>query len=267
MAQDKTISDVEVMPTTASHSKASSELGVAVNGELQHLAIIMDGNGRWANSRGLPRTAGHKKGASIVREVTAEARSLGIKYLTLFGFSSENWQRPEQEVSDLMGLLSYYLSRETKGLIKEGVKLKIIGDRSRFSTSLQKTIVQAEHDTAECQNQTLVLALSYGGRQEIVDAAKTLANQVKAGTIDVDEINIDKLGNSLNSSDIPDPDLILRTSGEQRISNFLLWQSAYAELAFTDTLWPDFTGDELRTIVAEFCKRDRRFGKVNPDAT
>jgi len=225
-----------------------------------HVAIIMDGNGRWARSRGLPRTAGHKRGAESVRRTVEAAREMGVSYLTLYGFSSENWKRPASEVADLMGLLRLYLRNEIANLHKNGIRLKVIGDRTRLGPDIVRMIEDAETRTESNVALTLVLALSYGGRQEIVEAMRSVARSVAAGTLSSDIIDETVVGAHLFTSGIPDPDLIIRTSGEKRISNFLLWQGAYAELVFIETLWPDFGRAELETALRDFHRRDRRFG-------
>jgi len=225
-----------------------------------HVAIIMDGNGRWAKARGLPRTAGHKRGAEAVRRTVEAARELGVSYLTLYAFSSENWKRPAGEVTDLMGLLRLYLRNEVNNLHKNGIRLKVIGDRSRLGTDIVRLIEDSEAKTAGNTALTLLLALSYGGRQEIVEAARALAHDVDKGLISPDSVDEDAINARLSTAGIPDPDLIIRTSGEQRISNFLLWQGAYAELVFMDTLWPDFGRNELEAAIRDFHGRDRRFG-------
>ncbi|WP_353859113.1 isoprenyl transferase [Azospirillum formosense] len=225
-----------------------------------HVAVIMDGNGRWAKSRGLPRTAGHKKGVDAVRRTVEAAGELGIGYLTIFSFSSENWRRPEEEVSDLMQLLRFYLRSEIADLHRNGVRLRVIGDRARLSKDIVSLIDNAENLTRDNRKLTLVVALSYGSRQEITLAARRLAEEVKAGTLDPADITEDRLSERLFTADIPDPDLIVRTSGEKRISNFLLWQAAYAELVFVDTLWPDFSKRDLEAAIEEFHRRERRFG-------
>ncbi|AIB11985.1 UDP pyrophosphate synthase [Azospirillum argentinense] len=225
-----------------------------------HVAVIMDGNGRWAKSRGLPRTAGHKKGVDAVRRTVEAAGELGIGYLTIFSFSSENWRRPEEEVSDLMQLLRFYLRSEIADLHRNGVRLRVIGDRARLSKDIIGLIDNAETLTRDNRKLTLVVALSYGSRQEITLAARRLAEEVKAGTLDPEDITEDRLSERLFTADIPDPDLIVRTSGEKRISNFLLWQAAYAELVFVDTLWPDFSKRDLEAAIEEFHRRERRFG-------
>jgi len=225
-----------------------------------HIAIIMDGNGRWAEARGLPRIAGHKRGAEAVRKTVEAAAKAGVSYLTLFGFSSENWKRPEREIGDLMGLLRLYLKSEINELAKNGIRLMVIGDRSRFAPDIVEMIEKAELDTRNGARLTLVLALSYGGRQEIVSAARSLARQALAGEVDPETIDDDMFRSHLNTAAVPDPDLLIRTSGEQRISNFLLWQLAYTELVFTNVLWPDFGADDLIAAINEFNSRERRYG-------
>ncbi|RAU22565.1 di-trans,poly-cis-decaprenylcistransferase [Paramagnetospirillum kuznetsovii] len=225
-----------------------------------HIAIIMDGNGRWAKARGLPRTAGHKRGAESVRRTVEAAREMGVSYLTLYGFSSENWKRPAGEVTDLMGLLRLYLRNEVNHLHKNGIRLKVIGDRERLGPDIVRLIEDAEAKTAANSALTLVLALSYGGRQEMVEAARRVAADVAAGRLSPDAIDEDVVGSRLFTAGIPDPDLIIRTSGEKRISNFLLWQGAYAELVFIETLWPEFGRAELESAIQEFHGRDRRYG-------
>jgi undecaprenyl diphosphate synthase len=237
-----------------------SEGGSAVP---RHIAIIMDGNGRWAKARGLPRTAGHREGAEALRRVVRSAAELGVGYLTVFGFSSENWKRPAAEVTDLMGLLRLYLRREVAEIDRNGVRLRVIGDRSRLSADINRLIEDAEEQTAANQRLTLTVALSYGGRAEIVQAAQRLAKAVLAGALKAEDIDEDIVRRSLFTADMPDPDLVIRTSGEKRISNFLLWQSAYAEYVFTDTFWPDFSGDHLKSAIAEFGGRKRRYGATS----
>ena len=227
-----------------------------------HVAIIMDGNGRWAKARGLPRTAGHKRGAEAVRRTVEAAREMGISYLTLYAFSAENWKRPTNEVTDLMGLLRLYLRNEVANMHKNGIRLRIIGDRARLGPDLVALIEQSEAKTAGNSALTLVLALSYGGRQEIAAAARKLAAEVVAGTLDIAAITEETLSSRLYTADIPDPDLVIRTSGEKRISNFLLWQSAYAEFVFSDILWPDFGRDHLEDAVRDFQGRERRYGNA-----
>ncbi len=225
-----------------------------------HVAIIMDGNGRWAKARGMPRLVGHKRGVESVRDAVKAAQSLGIRYLTLYGFSSENWRRPEAEVKDLMGLLRLYLRSEIAELHREGVRLRIIGQRTRLSDDIRALIANGEHLTQDNHQLTLTIALSYGGRDEIAHAAKTIAEAARAGTIDPAEIDEETVARHLFTHDMPDPDLLIRTSGEKRISNFLLWQCAYAELVFIDKHWPDFSRDDLESAIREYHGRERRFG-------
>ncbi|NQV44733.1 MAG: isoprenyl transferase [Rhodospirillales bacterium] len=225
-----------------------------------HVAIIMDGNGRWARARGLPRIEGHRRSAEAVRRTIRAAAEAGISYLTLFGFSSENWKRPLEEISDLMGLLRYYLGKEVAELHKNGVRFKVIGDRSRLDPDIVTMIVDAERHTANNTGLTFILALSYGARAELVSAVRSLASDVQQGTLSLDDIDEETVSQHLFTKDIPDPDLLIRTSGERRISNFLLWQLAYAEFVFMDVLWPDFDASHLQDAVADFCSRERRFG-------
>jgi len=227
-----------------------------------HVAIIMDGNGRWAAAQGLPRSEGHRRGAESVRAVIKSASRMGVKYLTLFGFSSENWKRPSGEVVDLMGLLRLYLRKELAELHKQGVRFRVIGDRSRLAPDIQTLIETAENRTRANAGLNVILALSYGGRAELVAAARRLAEQVKSGTLQPGEIDETVLGGALETADIPDPDVLIRTSGEQRISNFLLWQMAYTEFVFTDTRWPDFRDREFEDALEKFARRERRYGST-----
>ncbi len=226
----------------------------------RHIAIIMDGNGRWAQSRGLPRIAGHRRGAEAVRRTLVAASELGIPYLTLFGFSSENWKRPLGEVDDLMGLLRHYLRGEIAELHKNGVRLRVIGEIGRLSADLVTLIANAEALTRDNQGINLTIALSYGGRAEIVAATRAIAAKAAAGRLAVEAVDEDLIAGHLFTAELPDPDLLIRTSGEQRISNFLLWQCAYAELVFTKTLWPDFGRRDLEQAIADYCGRERRYG-------
>ena len=226
----------------------------------RHVAIIMDGNGRWAKARGLPRTIGHREGAEALRRAVRAAAEFGVGYLTVFGFSSENWKRPPEEVTDLMGLLRLYLRKEIAEIDENGVRLRVIGDRDRLSEDIIQLIEDAERRTARNTRLNLTVALSYGGRAEIVRAARQLANAVRAGSLDPDDIDEGALQRHLFTADIPDPDLVIRTSGEKRISNFLLWQCAYAEYVFMDKLWPDFAGEDLKLAITEFGGRKRRYG-------
>ena len=225
-----------------------------------HVAIIMDGNGRWAKARGLPRIAGHRAGAEAVRRTLTASVELGIKYLTLFGFSSENWKRPVDEVSDLMGLLRHYIRGEIAELHRNGVRLRIIGERAKLPNDIVGMIDNAETLTAGNDRLNLSIALSYGGRAEIALAARRLAEDVAAGRLAPGAVDEDTFAARLLTVGIPDPDLLIRSSGEQRISNFLLWQTAYAELVFTPTLWPDFAKGDLEKAVRDFHGRDRRYG-------
>jgi undecaprenyl diphosphate synthase len=225
-----------------------------------HVAIIMDGNGRWANARGKPRSAGHKAGADAVRRALESAVENGVKYLTLFGFSSENWRRPASEIADLMGLLRLYLKKEINALCEKGVRLRVIGDRSKLTADIVEAIDQAERRTRDNTRITLVLALSYGGRDELTMAAKSLALKVASGQLRPEEITEKDFESALYTHGIPDPDLLIRTSGEKRISNFLLWQLAYSEFVFIDKHWPDFEAEDLASAIKEYGRRERRFG-------
>ncbi len=225
-----------------------------------HVAVIMDGNGRWAESRGLDRAAGHQEGMEAARRAVTSAAELGISYLTLYGFSNENWNRPAREIEDLMGLLRRYLRQEVEELDRQGVRILFIGDRSRLADDIVALLKMAEQRTRRNSGLTLTIALSYSGRQEITQAAQRLARRAASGEIDPDGIDEAALGRELFTANVPDPDLVIRTSGEKRISNFLLWQCAYAEMVFLDTLWPDFSREDFVVAVREFHGRDRRFG-------
>lgn len=228
----------------------------------KHVAIIMDGNGRWAASRGMPRAMGHKNGAEAVRRTVEAAVKLGVSYLTLFGFSAENWNRPKREIGDLMGLLRFYLRSEMAVLNRKGVRLRVIGDRNRFDSGLVKLIESSEAMTAGNDRLNLILALSYGGRQELVAAAREMAREAVAGRLNPDDIDEETMAGYLLTAGIPNPDMLIRTSGELRISNFLLWQLAYTELVFIDTYWPDFSEAEFEAAIREFNGRERRYGAV-----
>lgn len=228
----------------------------------QHIAIIMDGNGRWAQKRGLPRTFGHKAGAEVLRAILTESASLGIKYLTAYAFSTENWRRPHEEVDFLMDLFSTYLDNEVEHLVKNEVKLRFIGGKDRLGPELNRRIENAENRTASGASITLNLAVDYGGRAEIVAAAKSLARNVLEGRLLVDEIDERKFADELFTRFQPDPDLLIRPGGDMRLSNFLLWQLAYAELWISDVLWPDFTPALLHQSIYDFQQRDRRFGSI-----
>ena len=227
-----------------------------------HVAIIMDGNGRWAKARGLPRVAGHRRGADAVRRVIRGAGELGVPVLTLFAFSTENWARPADEVSDLMGLLRHYLRHELEELGRNGAKLRVIGDRDRLAKDIVKDICDAEARTRTNTRIDVNICINYGSRDEILRATRNLARKVAVGEMTAEQIDESRFERELLTAGVPDPDLLIRTSGEQRISNFLLWQCAYAELVFVDTLWPDFGKDHLEQAIAEFRKRERRYGGV-----
>ena len=227
-----------------------------------HVAIIMDGNGRWAKARGLPRVAGHRRGAGAVRRVIRGAGELGIPVLTLFAFSTENWTRPADEVSDLMGLLRHYLRHELEELGRNGARLRVIGERSRLAPDIVSDIADAEQRTRSNTRIDVNICINYGSRDEIVQATRNLARKVASGELAPEKIDEGLFERELLTAGVPDPDLMIRTSGEQRISNFLLWQCAYAELVFVDTLWPDFGKEHLERAVAEFRRRERRYGGV-----
>lgn len=245
-----------------------SEAGPALAGRSEskqmttpaHVAIIMDGNGRWAKARGLPRLAGHKAGVDALREAVRVAGDLGISWLTVYAFSSENWSRPKSEVSDLMGLLKLFIRRDLAELHQNGVRVKIIGERAGLQGDIKALLEEAETLTASNDAMNLVIAFNYGGRDEIVRAAQKLAAGAVSGKIAIDEITAETVGAALDTSDIPDPDLVIRTSGEMRLSNFLLWQAAYSELIFLPCYWPDFTREHLADCLRQFAARERRFG-------
>jgi undecaprenyl diphosphate synthase len=228
----------------------------------QHVAIIMDGNGRWAKARGLPRVAGHRRGADAVRRVVRGAGELGIPVLTLFAFSTENWTRPADEVADLMGLLRHYLRSELEELRKNGARLRVIGKREGLAADIVRDIAEAENMTAANARIDVNICINYGSRDEILRATRRLAQRVAAGEITVDDIDQKSFEHELLTAGLPDPDLLIRTSGEQRISNFLLWQCAYSELVFVDTLWPDFGKEHLEQAIVEFRRRERRYGGI-----
>ncbi|CAN7470658.1 isoprenyl transferase [Ensifer adhaerens] len=228
----------------------------------EHVAIIMDGNGRWANARGLPRTMGHRKGVESVRAAVKTAGDLGIRYLTLFAFSSENWSRPAAEVSDLMGLLKTFIRRDLADLHRENVRIRVIGDRSNLRGDILPLLVEAEETTRANTGITLVIAFNYGARDEMTRAMRRLATEVAEGRLRPEDINPERIAAMLDTSDIPDPDLIIRTSGEERLSNFLLWQGAYSELIFVPELWPDFTRETFQAALEKYACRERRFGGV-----
>ena len=229
-----------------------------------HVAIIMDGNGRWAVDRGWPRLVGHRKGAERVREIVQCAPGLGIRWLTIYAFSTENWKRSTEEVLGLMSIFARYIEREADRLAAEGVRMRFIGDRSRLDPKLQRLMLGIEERTAGLSLLNLTVAINYGGRSELLRAARKLVDKVAKGQVAADAIEEETLESCLDTHDLPDPDLVIRTSGETRISNYLLWQSAYAEYEFTPTLWPDFSPAELARIVERFAGREGRFGAAGP---
>jgi undecaprenyl diphosphate synthase len=228
----------------------------------QHVAIIMDGNGRWAQARGRPRLFGHHAGAKRVREVVETCPELGIKYLTIFAFSTENWKRTQTEVAGLMSLFRRYIAKETRALAEHGTRVRFIGDRMRLDRKLISLMDNLEKETENNDRVHLTIALNYGGRDEVARATRRLAQDVADGKLSPDNVNEETLPRYLDTHVLPDPDLVIRTSGEARISGFLLWQSAYSEYEFIDTLWPDFTAEELGELVVSYRTRDRRFGAV-----
>ncbi len=226
----------------------------------QHIAIIMDGNGRWAKQRGLPRLEGHRRGVETVRTVVDAARELGVRYITLYAFSVENWKRPAEEVSGLMGLLDYFLKRELNNLIKNRVRLLTIGRTAHLPANVQRELNRVIEATKDFTEWTLVLALNYGSRTEVADAAKAYATAVSAGRENADDCSWERFNRYLYTAEIPEPDLLVRTSGEQRMSNFLMLQCAYAEMIFTPVFWPDFGKADLQAAIDEYNKRERRYG-------
>jgi undecaprenyl diphosphate synthase len=225
-----------------------------------HVAIIMDGNNRWARRQGLPGTAGHRAGVEAVREVLRTCRDHGVQVLTLFAFSSENWGRPQPEVRALLALLSRYLRSEVRSLHEDGIRLRFIGERSRFSDKLQRLMKQSEELTENNQVSTVVIAVDYGGQWDIAQAVQQLAREVKSGELEPEDISPELIGEKVSISDLPHPDLCIRTGGDARISNFMLWHFAYSELYFTNTLWPDFGELEFARALADYSRRERRFG-------
>lgn len=226
----------------------------------RHVAIIMDGNGRWARARGLDRSEGHVEGVNTVRKITEAASEIGIKYLTLYTFSTENWNRPQEEVDALMNLIVIAIERETADLIKNNVRLTMIGDFGRMPDFARRRLSKCMDDTAHCTGLTLVLALSYSSRWEITETVRNIAAKVQAGSLDPDDITDDTISRNLSTADMPDPDLLIRTGGDFRVSNFLLWQIAYSEIYVTSTYWPDFTKDDFLDALEQFQSRERRFG-------
>lgn len=225
-----------------------------------HVAIIMDGNGRWAKARGLPRVAGHRAGVEALRQAVRAAGEFGIAWLTVYAFSSENWSRPKSEVSDLMGLLKMFIRRDLAELHQNGVRVRIIGERAGLEPDIAALLEEAEALTASNRATNLVIAFNYGGRDEIARAARRIAADVVSGKIDIEDIGVDHVSAALDTSEIPDPDLVIRTSGEVRLSNFLLWQAAYSELIFLPCFWPDFTKEHFADALRQYAARDRRFG-------
>ncbi len=230
--------------------------------KLKHIAIIMDGNGRWASKRGLPRSMGHKKGAETLLEIVRAAADLRIPYMTVYAFSTENWQRSQEEVDYLMGLLRQYLDSDLKEIKERGARIIFIGERNMLADDIVAKLEKIEQETSTNQEFTFCIALSYGSRSEIVAAAKKAALAVAKGELKVEDIDENTFSGLLYTAGIPDPDLVIRTSGEQRISNYLLWQIAYSEFYFTKTLWPDFSVEEFKAIISDFNSRERRYGKV-----
>jgi len=228
-----------------------------------HIAIIMDGNGRWAKKRGLPRIMGHREGAKSVRVITETCTEIGVKYVTFYAFSTENWKRPADEVKFLMGMLDTYLKQERKTIMKNNIRFNVIGDIKKLPKNVIAKINALKKESSKNTGLTMTLALNYGSRDEITKAVRKIADKVKKGKIKLSEISEEMIGENLYTSDMPDPDLMIRTSGEMRISNYLLWQLAYSELYITPVLWPDFRKRELLTAIEEYNRRDRRFGGIN----
>lgn len=228
----------------------------------KHVAIIMDGNGRWANARGLPRTAGHREGVKAARRAVEAARDLKLECLTLYSFSTENWRRPPGEVRDLIFLLKEFIVDDLPTLKKEGVRVRIIGDKKNLDTDIKALVLKAEHETRNNSKFTLQIAFNYGGRDEIIRATRDIFNQISLGNLDIKDLDEEKFSKFLDTSETTDPDLVIRTSGEKRTSNFLIWQAAYAEYIFTDVLWPDFNLEVFTHAINEYSSRDRRYGGV-----
>ncbi|HKH32594.1 MAG TPA: isoprenyl transferase [Beijerinckiaceae bacterium] len=248
------------MPLNADLKTATVTTDHPGEGAPAHVAIIMDGNGRWAAGRGLPRVEGHRRGVEAVRRTVRAAIELGIRYLTIYSFSSENWRRPAQEVSDLMGLLKRFLRHDLADLHSNNVRVRIIGGRKSLSPDIRMLLEEAEQLTRRNTGLTLVVAFNYGSRQELAGAVRAIAERVRRGELIPEAIDDATIAAALDTHGIPDPDLVIRTSGEQRVSNFLLWQSAYAEFVFMPDLWPDFDGARFRAAIEEYARRDRRFG-------
>jgi undecaprenyl diphosphate synthase len=248
------------VPETEATVSAPSASGVPASEMPRHVAIIMDGNGRWASARGLPRVEGHRRGVEALRRIIRASGELGIKFVTIFSFSSENWSRPASEIGELMGLLRRFIRNDLAELHKSRVRVRIIGEREGLDADIGRLLIEAEELTKDNDGLTLVVAFNYGARQEIARAARRIAEDVARGRRKPDEVTVETLGGYLDSADIPDPDLIIRTSGEQRLSNFLLWQSAYSELVFVPVNWPDFDRAALEAAIDEYRQRERRFG-------
>lgn len=249
------MSDASIIPLTQQHPETLQMP--------RHVAIIMDGNGRWAKERGLPRVEGHRRGVEAVRNITRIAGEGGLDYLTLYSFSSENWARPDSEIAELFGLLRLFIRRYLAELHENNVRVRIIGGNDGVPNDILSLMNEAVELTKSNSGLTLVIAFNYGARFEIADAMKKIAQSVAEGTLRVDDITADTVDANLQTHDIPDPDLIIRTSGEQRLSNFLLWQAAYSELVFTSCKWPDFGEEAFYAAISEYCSRDRRFGAVS----
>ena len=250
--------------TLAVEKRAWGATGVPA---VRHIAIIMDGNGRWAAARGLPRAEGHRQGVESVRRTVESVIELGIPHLTLFSFSSENWTRPKQEINDLFGLLRHFIRRDLAELHKHGVKIRVIGTRSGLDPDLLRMIDEAVELTKDNTALDLTIAFNYGSRDEIARAARRIAEDIVGGSLAASEITEERFGSYLDTAAIPDPDLLIRTSGEQRLSNFLLWQLAYAEFVFVDVYWPDFSREQLEAAIAEYQRRNRRFGGTSARST
>lgn len=249
--------------TRSAPSLACTEAG---EGMPTHVAIIMDGNGRWAAQRGLPRFEGHRKGIDAIRRAVRTATDLGIRHLTVYSFSAENWRRPADEVSYLMGLLKRFVRHDLAELHANNIRVRIIGERDGLASDIRLLLDEAEQLTRSNTGLTLVIAFNYGGRQEIVSAVRALARRVRDGELDPADIDMDTVGAALDTHGIPDPDLVIRTSGEQRVSNFLTWQTAYSEFVFLPCYWPDFDETAFQAAIDEYCRRDRRFGGLSAQA-
>jgi undecaprenyl diphosphate synthase len=249
------------------HRSDANDSGLHQVSPPRHVAIIMDGNGRWARERGLPRTLGHRQGVEAVRRTVKASIELGISYLTIFSFSSENWKRPLEEIDDLMGLMKRFIRRDLAELHKAGVRIRMIGERTQVDPELMSLIDEGIELTANNQVMTLVIAFNYGSRAEIAKAARRLAEGVVSGDLVPEDITEDRMTAALDTNGIPDPDLLIRTSGEMRLSNFLLWQTAYTEFVFLDTYWPDFDRAVLEAAISEFRARERRFGGLSKRST